>query len=103
MVDDIFASLNGSFVEGGVAKPITFYFSLGDTKKTVKLTPESCEVSDGKVVDNADCVCKTSPEFFVKIWEEDYRPGMKDFLTGTIKSNNPNALQEFLRGFGKPA
>jgi len=28
---------------------------------------------------------------------------MKDFLSGTIKSNNPNALQEFLRGFGKPS
>lgn len=103
MVEDIFASLNGSFVEGAVGKPITFYFSLGDTKKTVTLTPESCEVSDGKVVADADCVCKTSPEFFVKIWDEDYRPGMKDFFSGTIKSNNPNALQDFLRGFGKPA
>jgi putative sterol carrier protein len=103
MVEDIFASLNGLFVEGAVAKPITFYFSLGDTKKTVELSPDSFAVSDGKVVDSADCVCKTSPEFFVKIWEEDYRPGMKDFLSGTIKSNNPNALQEFLRGFGKPS
>ncbi len=103
MVEDIFASLNDSFVEGAVAKPITFYFSLGDTKKTVQLCPESFTLSDGKVVDNADCVCKTSPEFFVKIWEEDYRPGMKDFLSGTIKSNNPNALQDFLRGFGKPS
>jgi len=79
MVEDVFASLDGSFVEGAVAKPMTFYFSLGDTKKTVELSPESCEVSDGKVVDNADCVCKTSPEFFMKIWDEDYRPGMKDF------------------------
>lgn len=103
MVEDVFASLDGSFVEGAVAKPITFYFSLGDTKKTVALSPESCEINDGKVVDNADCVCKTSPEFFMKIWDEDYRPGMKDFLSGTIKSNNPNALQDFLRGFGKPS
>ena len=103
MVEEIFASLNGSFVEGAVTKPITFYFSLGDTKKTVQLTPESCEVTDGKAVDSADCVCKTSPEFFVKIWDEDYRPGMKDFLSGTIKSNNPNALQDFLRSFGRPA
>jgi len=103
MVEDVFASLDGSFVEGAVAKPMTFYFSLGDTKKTVELSPESCEVSDGKVVDNADCVCKTSPEFFMKIWDEDYRPGMKDFLSGTIKSNNPSALHDFLRGFGKPS
>ncbi|BHH84956.1 hypothetical protein [Desulforhopalus sp. 52FAK] len=103
MVDDIFASLSDVFVEGAVAKPMSFYFSLGDTKKTVQLSPESCEISDGRVLDNADCVCKTSPEFFVKIWQDDYRPGMKDFLSGTIKSNNPNALQDFLKGFGKPA
>lgn len=103
MVEEIFSGLTNSFVQGAVGKPMTFYFSLGDIKKTVKLSPESCEVSDGKVVESADCVCKTSPEFFVRIWDEDYRPGMKDFLSGTIKSNNPNALQDFLRGFGKPS
>ncbi len=103
MVDDIFASLNDAFVKDAVAKPMSFYFSLGDTKKTVQISPDTCEVSDGKVLDSADCVCKTSPDFFVKIWQDDYRPGMKDFLSGTIKSNNPNALQDFLRGFGKPA
>ncbi|TKB10021.1 hypothetical protein [Desulforhopalus sp. IMCC35007] len=103
MVEEIFAGLTNAFVPGSVGKPMTFYFSLGDIKKTVKLSSESCEVCEGKVVDSADCVCKTSPEFFVKIWDEDYRPGMKDFLSGTIKSNNPNALQDFLRGFGKPS
>ncbi|PHR28750.1 MAG: hypothetical protein COA36_05470 [Desulfotalea sp.] len=101
MVEEIFANLSRSFVEGAVKKPMSFYFSLGDTKKTVQLTAESCIVSDGRVVESADCVCKTSPEFFIKIWDEGYRPGLKDFLSGTIKSNNPNALQDFLNGFGK--
>ncbi len=54
-------------------------------------------------MENADCVCKTSQEFFLKIWDDNYRPGMKDFMTGTIKSNNPGALQEFLSSFGKDA
>lgn len=103
MVEEIFTGLSDSFVEGAVTKPISFYFSLGDIKKTVQLGPKTCEIRDGKTVDSADCVCKTSPEFFLKIWDENYRPGMKDFLSGTIKSNNPNALQDFLRGFGKPA
>lgn len=101
MVEEIFAGLSDAFVEGALTKPMTFYFSLGDIKKTVQLGPETCEVSDGKTVDSADCVCKTSPEFFLKIWKENYRPGMKDFLSGTIKSNNPSALEDFLRGFGK--
>lgn len=101
MLDPIFANLQDSFQAGAFDKPVSFYFSLGDTKKTVQCDSDSCVVSDGRVVENADCVCKTSPEFFMKIWDEGYRPGMKDFMSGTIKSNNPNALQDFLRGFGK--
>lgn len=101
MVEEIFAGLNDAFVPGAITKPMSFYFSLGDIKKTVQVTTQSSEVTDGKAVENADCVCKTSPEFFVKIWEEDYRPGMKDFMGGTIKSNNPHMLQDFLKAFGK--
>jgi len=101
MVDAIFTKLSDEFVAGSLKENISFYFSLGDIKKTVLLSSDSCEVEEGRSVENADCVCKTSPEFFLKIWQENYRPGMKDFMTGTIKSNNPNALQDFLRCFGK--
>lgn len=101
MIDDIFGGLGEVFVPGALATPISYYFSLGETKKTVELSAESCTVTDGKKLDNVDCVCKTSPEFFMKIWDEGYRPGMKDFMVGTIKSNNPTALQDFLRCFGK--
>ena len=101
MLDTIFSKLPDSFVAGTIAKPTSFYFSLGDVKKTVQCTADSCTVSDGRTVENADCVCKTSQDFFLKIWEDNYRPGMKDFMTGTIKSNNPGALQDFLRCFGK--
>ena len=101
MLDAVFTKLPESFVTGVFSKPTSFYFSLENIKKTVQCTADSCKVSDGRTVENADCVCKTSQEFFLKIWEENYRPGMKDFMSGTIKSNNPGALQEFLRGFGK--
>lgn len=101
MVETIFDSLPESFVPGAISEPRSFYFSLGDCKKTVEVTAENCTVSNGRTVENADCVCKTSQEFFKKIWEEDYRPGMKDFMSGTIKSNNPSSLQEFLKCFGK--
>jgi putative sterol carrier protein len=101
MIEEIFAGLPQSFRPGTLSKPISFYFSLGEIKKTVEVDGQSCRVSDGKAVENADCVCKTSVEFFLHIWQDDYRPGMKDFLGGTIKSNNPSALQDFLRCFGK--
>ncbi len=103
MIESVFQELAELFVPGTVTEPVSFYFSLGECKKTVKLSPDTCLVEDGRTVENADCVCKTSPDFFMKIWQEDYRPGMKDFMTGVIKSNNPGALQDFLRCFGKSA
>ena len=103
MLDKIFSSLPDLFVPGVISEPTSYYFSLGATKKTVRVSPEQCVVEEGRTIESADCVCKTSPEFFLKIWLENYRPGMGDFLTGTIKSNNPNALQNFLKSFGKEA
>jgi len=103
MVEKIFADLPGIFKPEAVSSAVNYYFSLEDVKKTVKLTPESCLVEDGKTVDNADCVCKTSQEFFQKIWDDGYRPGLKDFMSGTIKSNNPDKLKTFLSAFGKGA
>jgi putative sterol carrier protein len=101
MVENIFTELPEVFVAGVLKEKTSYYFSIGEIKKTVFLSSDSCVVEDGRSVDNADCVCKTSPDFFSTIWEENYRPGMKDFMTGTIKSNNPNLLQNFLQCFGK--
>jgi len=103
MIEEIFAGLPAAFVPGAVQKTTSYYFSLGEVKKSVQISADDCAVTDGKAVENADCVCKTSPEFFLKIWEDGYRPGLKDFMSGTIKSNNPNLLQDFLRSFGKGA
>ena len=101
MIEQIFASLPGQFDSSAVKAPVSFYFSLDDIKKTVVLSPEHCRVEDGRAVEAADCVCKMSSDFFLRIWEEDYRPGMGDFLTGRIKTNNPDLLRTFLAAFGK--
>jgi hypothetical protein len=101
MIDSIFTSLPESYIGSVIDRPLVFYFSLGDTKKTVRLTHSSCLVEEGKTVDTADCVCKTDADFFAAIWNDGYRPGMGDFLSGKIKSNDPSALQLFLKAFGK--
>lgn len=101
MVDKIFAELSALYQADRAEVPFSYYFSLGEIKKTVRFSADGCSVEDGKTIDNADCVCKTSPEFFLKIWEEGYRPGLKDFMSGTIKSNSPNDLKKFLAAFGK--
>jgi hypothetical protein len=103
VINTIFTSLPECFVKGSMNEPASYYFSLGPFKKTVRLSGQECLVEEGRTVDDADCVCKTSPEFFMRIWLEGYRPGMADFLSGTIKSNNPGALQVFLRAFAKEA
>ncbi len=101
MISEIFSSLPDTYKTGVIEVSKSYYFSMGDVKKTVVLSPESCSVSEGKSLEKADCVCKTSEEFFVKIWEEGYRPGLGDFLSGKIKSNKPDDLQLFLQAFGK--
>ena len=101
MIEKIFTDLPQLFKPKTIQTLVTYYFSLGDTKKTVSLSPTAVIVEDGKTVESADCVCKTSAEFFVKIWDEGYRPGLKDFMSGTIKSNNPDKLKTFLSAFGK--
>ncbi|ADU66127.1 hypothetical protein Selin_1392 [Desulfurispirillum indicum S5] len=101
MIADIFASLDQHFQPQALQKPQSYYFSIDDQKKTVLLSPEGCRVEEGKTLENADCVCKTSAEFFLKVWNDCYQPSLSDFLTGRIKSNNPDMLKLFLRAFSK--
>ena len=37
---------------------------------------------------------------FSKIWDG-YKPGMMDFMSGKIKTNNPTLLQDFAGAFTK--
>ena len=101
MVEEIFADLEQHYQAGRVHQPVTFYFSIGAVKRTVFLQQDACRVEVGRTLDQADCVCKMEDDFFVKIWNEGYRPGLKDFLSGAIKSNDPQLLNLFLVAFGK--
>lgn len=101
MLEEIFARLADNFQADLVQKRTIYYFSIEEQKWTVTVAPDGVLVEQGKTVDTADCVCKTDEAMFRRIWQEGYRPGLADFLSGAIKSNNPFALQEFLKFFGK--
>lgn len=101
MNEDIFATLQSQYQKGVFSLPTTFYFVIDDIRKTVTLDGEGCTIEDGKTVENADCVCKTSAEMFSRIWNDGYRPGIMDFMGGAIKSNAPQLLQQLLSAFGK--
>ncbi len=99
----IFDELTNRFAENQVDSPLSFYFSLGnwDTHKwTIVVNPENCNIQNGKPTGRADCVIKTSPEIFRKIVQESYVPSMDEFMSGVIKTNDPNLLMRFQSVFG---
>jgi len=99
---DIFGQMRTHFRVGRLTEETSFYFTLGDgpaEKWTVKVGPERCEVGEGKLVDQADCVVKTSPELFLKMVKGQYTPGAMDFMRGKIKSNDPLKLKVLQEAF----
>lgn len=101
MIDELFKKLGDNFNKGIFEKETTYYFHIGETRKTITASPDSFMVEDGKKTENADCFCKMSVEFFNKIWDEGYLPQLKDFISGEIKSNNPTLLKLFFKAFHK--
>ncbi len=101
-ISRIFESLPGRFQKGNVKTARTYYFSLDEDEKwTVALTPDGCEVKPGKPPADADCFFKASKQMFMDVWNGKYTPSAKDFLMGTIKSNNPILLKDFVAAFRK--
>ena len=100
-IEKVFQKLPKLFQKGSVKKETSFYFSLGDDEKwTVLLGKDSCTVKRGKTED-ANCFFKASEQMFLDVWNGSYTPSAKDFLLGTIKSNNPLMLKDFVAAFQK--
>jgi putative sterol carrier protein len=99
-IGDIFHGLAQRYRKGAFARPTSFYFSLDDDEKwTVAFTPEGCTVTAGKPAQDADCYVKASKQMFLDVWNGQYTPSAKDFLLGSIKSNNPMMLKDFVSAF----
>ena len=98
----IFQGLPRKFQKGAVDKPRTFYFSLDDDEKwTDSHSKDKCEVTPGKPAQDADCFFKASKKMFLDVWSGKHVPSIKDFMTGSIKSNNPLLLKDFVAAFKK--
>lgn len=100
-VRTVFKAMPKRFKKGVLDKDLSFYFSLGDHQKwTVHVGTSTCKVEEGKKVEQADCVLKTSPELFLRMVTEGYVPGIMDFTAGRVKSNDPMLLKELKAAFG---
>ncbi|MEZ6186414.1 MAG: SCP2 sterol-binding domain-containing protein [Planctomycetota bacterium] len=89
-----FENLKNRYKPGKVQGPMSFYFSLGEAegqKWNMKVTPEACEVAQGKL-DGADVFLKTSEKLFLDMLAGKWKPGVMDFMRGKIKSNDPTKL-----------
>jgi hypothetical protein len=93
-IPQLFAAMPGRYRAGKVDRATTYYFSIGDHKYTVKLDKEKCVVEDGKTIDNADCVLKTTPELFEKMVIHGKMPGPIDIARGKVKTNDTGALMK---------
>ena len=99
-VAKVFEKLPSMFKTGAVKTSRTYYFSLDDDEKwTVSLDKDGCEVTKGKPDGDADCFFKSSKQMFLDVWNRKYTPSAKDFIMGSIKSNNPMLLKEFVSAF----
>ncbi len=101
-IAEVFKGLPKRFNKDTVNTDRTFYFSLGEKEKwTVRLSAEKCKVTPGKPEKDADCFFKASEAMFLDVWNGKHTPSAKDFLTGSIKSNNPMLLKDFVAAFKK--
>ena len=101
-VAEVFETLQRWFEPGVIKTPRSFFFSLdGEEKWLVRLSKDTCVVEKGEPAQNADVYFKSSTQMFLDVWNGRYTPSAKDFLLGTIKSNNPLALKDFITAFRK--
>ncbi|HLG15988.1 MAG TPA: hypothetical protein VJH03_16005 [Blastocatellia bacterium] len=100
-VGKVFALLPARFRTGRVAEKRVYYFSIDEEKWTVTLGPDACEVTEGKLGEDADCYLKTSTEIFLGTFRGEYAPSIMDFVSGKIKSNRPELLRDFIEAFDR--
>jgi long-chain acyl-CoA synthetase len=94
-------SLNERFDADRIERPVSWYFSLGDVKYSVKVTEFGCLVNPGRPEGgSADCVVKAEPEMIRRLICDAYIPTPAEFVSGAIKTNDIPLLIEFSRVFG---
>ncbi len=91
-IPQLFAAMASHYRPGKIDRATSYYFSIGDHKYTVKVDPEHCVVEEGKTLDNADCVLKTTPELFERMVLHGKMPGPLDIARGKVKTNDVGAL-----------
>ncbi len=91
---EIFRQMPSRFNASAASGTRTYYFSIDSTKRTVTVSPDGCKVEEGKTVDAADCVLKTTEKIFVAMVTKGKSPGPIDIARGKFKTNDPDGLMK---------
>lgn len=95
----IFSEMATRYIKGAADKPTVYYFSIDTHKYTVKVEGDECTVEEGKTVDNADIILKTTSKIFENMVLRGKLPGPIDIARGKIKTNDPGGLQKLKAWF----
>jgi len=95
----IFEQMPSRYVKGRAPAKKTFYFSIDGDKYTVTVVPDGCTVEDGKTVDSADVILKTTAKIFENMVLHGKLPGPLDIARGKIKTNDVMGLKDLKTWF----
>ena len=96
VAEEIIEELQRRYDPARIKKPSTWALALngkGGPRYTLEISTENLVIKKGK--HDADIVIITSDEFLRKIVFEAFTPGVPEFVSGKIKSNNPMGMMEF--------
>lgn len=96
---ELISTFQRRYIPGRIDRTLTWYFSVGDEKHTMVLTPTTCTITPGKP-DHADCVVKADPEVFVRLVRDGKQPGPLDIARGRFKTNDVGLLLKLRACFG---
>ena len=88
---EILEAFPSRFVPGKAPRALTYYFSVGEERWTLRLDARACTMTPGKV-EGADCVIKADPRVFQALVLEGKAPGALDIARGKFKTNDPSLL-----------
>jgi hypothetical protein len=97
--ESLFGILGQRFRPGRATKTIVYHFCIDDRDWTLIVSSEAFEVLDGKPP-APDCYLKTTSEILIGTVRGEYTPSFSDFLSGKIRSNNPQVLLTLKSVFG---
>ena len=89
--DSLFGILGQKFRAGKTTKTIVYHFCIDDRDWTLVVSSEAFQVLDGKPA-TPDCYLKTTSEIIIGTVRGEYKLSFADFLSGKIRSNNPQLL-----------